>query len=124
MSHPQDRSLREQAAAIAREAAAIGERFDDADLFAIALHAEGHALVKASRVREGLALLDESMVVVRFATRVASTSRTSCRWSTARSWRSNSIVNIVMLGGKVHLVMALILTHGLADCGGKQEREG
>ena len=54
----------EQAAAVAREAAAIGERFGDRDLFAVALHREGHMLVKAGRVREGLALLDESMVVV------------------------------------------------------------
>jgi DNA-binding NarL/FixJ family response regulator len=54
----------EQAAAVAREAAAIGERFGDRDLFALALHAEGHMLIKAGRVREGLALLDESMVVV------------------------------------------------------------
>jgi DNA-binding CsgD family transcriptional regulator len=53
-----------QAAAVARDAAAIGERFGDRDLFAMALHAEGHMLVKAGRVREGLALLDESMVVV------------------------------------------------------------
>jgi len=53
-----------QAAAVAREAAAIGERFGDPDLVAMALHAEGHMLVKAGRVREGLALLDESMVVV------------------------------------------------------------
>src|SRR5262249_35354664 len=41
-----------QAAAVAREAAAIGERFGDRDLFALALHAEGHMLVKAGRVRE------------------------------------------------------------------------
>jgi ATP/maltotriose-dependent transcriptional regulator MalT len=53
----------EQAAAIAHEAAAIGERHGDRDLFAMALHAEGHMLVKAGRVHEGLALLDESMVV-------------------------------------------------------------
>jgi DNA-binding NarL/FixJ family response regulator len=53
-----------QAAAVAHEAAAIGERFGDRDLFAMALHAEGQMLVKAGRVREGLALLDESMVVV------------------------------------------------------------
>src|SRR4029079_7830832 len=51
------------AAAVAAEAAAIGERFGDRDLVAMALHAEGHMLVKAGRVREGLALLDESMVV-------------------------------------------------------------
>jgi DNA-binding CsgD family transcriptional regulator len=54
----------EQAAAVAREAAAIGERFGDRDLFAMALHAEGHMLVRAGRVREGLGLLDESMVAV------------------------------------------------------------
>src|SRR6516165_3439296 len=53
-----------QAAAVAREAATIGERFGDRDLIALALHAEGHMLVKAGRVREGLALLDESMVVL------------------------------------------------------------
>ena len=46
------------------EAAAIGERFGDRDLFAIALHAQGHMLVRAGRVREGLALLDEAMVAV------------------------------------------------------------
>jgi DNA-binding CsgD family transcriptional regulator len=54
----------EEAAAVARRAAAIGERHGDADLFALALHAEGHMLVKTGRVREGLALLDESMVIV------------------------------------------------------------
>jgi ATP/maltotriose-dependent transcriptional regulator MalT len=53
----------EEAAAVAREAAAIGERFGDRDLVAMALHAEGHMLVKAGRVREGLVRLDESMVV-------------------------------------------------------------
>ena len=53
----------EQAAAVAHEAAAMGERFGDSDLLAMAMHAEGHMLVKAARVREGLALLDESMVV-------------------------------------------------------------
>ena len=53
-----------QAASIAREAGAIGERFGDHDLVAMALFAEGHMLVKAGRVREGLGLLDESMVVV------------------------------------------------------------
>jgi ATP/maltotriose-dependent transcriptional regulator MalT len=54
----------EEAAAVAREAAEVGERFGDLDLFALALHAEGHMLVKAGRVSEGLALLDESMVLV------------------------------------------------------------
>jgi ATP/maltotriose-dependent transcriptional regulator MalT len=54
----------EAAAAVAHEAAAIGERFGDRELVALALHAEGHMLVLAGRVSEGLALLDESMVVV------------------------------------------------------------
>ncbi len=53
----------EAAAAVAHEAAAIGERFGDHELVALALHAEGHMLVLAGRVSEGLALLDESMVV-------------------------------------------------------------
>jgi ATP/maltotriose-dependent transcriptional regulator MalT len=53
----------EQAAAVAAEAAAIGERFGDRDLAALALHAQGHMLVKAGRVRDGLPLLDESMVI-------------------------------------------------------------
>jgi DNA-binding CsgD family transcriptional regulator/tetratricopeptide (TPR) repeat protein len=52
----------EEAAAVAGEAAAIGQRFGDADLFAIGLHAQGHMLVTAGHVQEGLALLDEAMV--------------------------------------------------------------
>ena len=74
----------EQAAAVAREAAAIGERFGDRDLFAMALHAEGHMLVKAGRVREGLALLDESMVVVTTQELRPSSSASSTAVS---SWR-------------------------------------
>jgi DNA-binding CsgD family transcriptional regulator len=52
----------EAAAAVAGEAAAIGQRFGDRDLFAIGLHAQGGMLVGAGRVQEGLALLDEAMV--------------------------------------------------------------
>jgi len=52
------------AAATAAEAASIGERFGDPDLFALAAHEQGHILVKAGRIQEGLALLDESMVAV------------------------------------------------------------
>jgi ATP/maltotriose-dependent transcriptional regulator MalT len=52
------------AAALAREAASLGARCDDHDVFAIALHAEGQALISAGRVREGLSRLDEAMVVV------------------------------------------------------------
>jgi DNA-binding CsgD family transcriptional regulator len=52
------------AAALAGEAAAIALRFGDRDLFALATHAQGHILVRAGRVVEGLALLDEAMVAV------------------------------------------------------------
>ena len=41
-----------------------GERFGDADLFALALHEQGYMLVKGGRVKEGLGLLDEAMVAV------------------------------------------------------------
>jgi ATP/maltotriose-dependent transcriptional regulator MalT len=52
------------AAATAGEAAAIGERFGDRDLFALAVHAQGQMLIKDGRVSVGLALLDEAMVAV------------------------------------------------------------
>jgi DNA-binding CsgD family transcriptional regulator len=54
----------EAAAATAGEAAAIGERFGDADLFALAAHERGHILIRLGRVQDGLALLDEAMVAV------------------------------------------------------------
>ena len=52
------------AIAAAAEAVAIGERFGDADLFALAAQAQGILLVKQGRVVEGLGLLDEAMVAV------------------------------------------------------------
>src|SRR5919197_890793 len=52
----------EGAAAIMADAAAIGLRFGDRELFGLATHAQGHILVRAGRVAEGLALLDEAMV--------------------------------------------------------------
>jgi DNA-binding CsgD family transcriptional regulator/tetratricopeptide (TPR) repeat protein len=52
------------AAATAGEAAAIGARFGDPDLFALAAHAQGHLLIQNGRVDEGLRLLDEAMVTV------------------------------------------------------------
>ena len=52
------------AAAAAGDAVRIGERFGDRDLFALAIHGQGHMLIKDGRVREGLALLDEAMVAV------------------------------------------------------------
>jgi DNA-binding CsgD family transcriptional regulator len=54
----------EAAYAAAQEAAAIGRRFGDADLFALALHGQGRAWLRAGRIEEGLALLDEAMVAV------------------------------------------------------------
>jgi DNA-binding NarL/FixJ family response regulator len=54
----------QSAAAIAAEAAAIGERFGDPDLFALAAHEQGHILIQAGSLRDGLRLLDEAMVAV------------------------------------------------------------
>jgi DNA-binding CsgD family transcriptional regulator len=54
----------EGAAATAAAAAGIGERFDDADLFALAVHSQGILLLKQGMVVEGLGLLDEAMVAV------------------------------------------------------------
>jgi DNA-binding CsgD family transcriptional regulator len=54
----------EAAAAVAEEAVLVAERFGDRDLFALAMHGQGHMLIKSGRVQEGLALLDESMVTV------------------------------------------------------------
>jgi DNA-binding CsgD family transcriptional regulator len=52
------------AIAAGAEAAAIGERFGDADLFALAAQDQGILLIKTGRVVEGLRLLDEAMVAV------------------------------------------------------------
>src|SRR5918997_1877582 len=54
----------EAAYAVATEAAEIGERFDDADLLALAMHEQGLMLVNQGRVEEGLGLVDEAMVAV------------------------------------------------------------
>ena len=54
----------ESASAAAAEAAEIAERFGDQDLLYLALHEQGHALVRQGRVEEGLGLLDEAMVAV------------------------------------------------------------
>lgn len=52
----------EGAAAVAGEAAAIAERFGDADLLALAAHEQGHTLTEHGRLGEGMALLDEAML--------------------------------------------------------------
>ena len=54
----------ETAAETARRAAEMGQRLGDLDLFVLALHARGQMLIRAGRVPEGLACLDESMVTV------------------------------------------------------------
>jgi DNA-binding NarL/FixJ family response regulator len=48
----------------AANALAVGSRFRDADLVAIALHLQGRALLHEREVERGLALLDEAMVAV------------------------------------------------------------
>jgi DNA-binding CsgD family transcriptional regulator len=54
----------EAATATASEAAAIGRRYGDSDLFALAAHEHGHILIRLGRIKEGLRLLDETMVAV------------------------------------------------------------
>ena len=46
------------------EAGEIGQRFGDADLFALAMHLRGQFLIALGRTREGIGLLDEAMVSV------------------------------------------------------------
>jgi DNA-binding CsgD family transcriptional regulator len=52
------------AAEVAAEAAALAKRFDHAEGYALSLQMQGSMLIKAGRVKEGLALLDEAMVTV------------------------------------------------------------
>jgi DNA-binding CsgD family transcriptional regulator len=54
----------EAAIAAGADAVAIGERFGDADLFALAAQDLGILLIRQGRVAEGLRLLDEAMVAV------------------------------------------------------------
>ena len=46
----------------AGEAAAIGDRFGDRDLFALGAHVQGVALIRLGRLEEGFRLLDEAML--------------------------------------------------------------
>lgn len=52
----------EAAAAVAGEAVAVGERFGDRDLFALAAHERGHMLIRLGRREQGVSLLDEAML--------------------------------------------------------------
>ncbi len=54
----------EAARAKAAEVIAVGERFDDRDLIALGVMDLGHALLELGRARDGLRLVDESMVAV------------------------------------------------------------
>jgi DNA-binding NarL/FixJ family response regulator len=54
----------EAAVESAAEAASIGERFRDPDLFALAAHEQGHVLIEHGRGRDGMRLLDEAMLAV------------------------------------------------------------
>jgi DNA-binding CsgD family transcriptional regulator len=47
---------------VATKAASIGERFSDPNLFSLAVHTQGLALIRLERIAEGLALLDEAML--------------------------------------------------------------
>ena len=53
-----------EAEASAAAAVELGERFRDRDLVALALHIEGQALIKQARIAEGVAHLDEAMLLV------------------------------------------------------------
>src|SRR4051812_23299494 len=52
------------AAAIAGEAVAIGQRFGDPDLCGLGAQLQGRLLIRAGRIADGLALLDEAMLGV------------------------------------------------------------
>ncbi len=60
----ENRDDAEAAYATASEAAAIGERFGDADLVALMVQSQGHALVRLGRRDEGMRLVDETLVAV------------------------------------------------------------
>jgi DNA-binding CsgD family transcriptional regulator len=52
----------EAAERVAAAAVDIAERFADADLLSLALHIQGHGLIKQGEVGRGVALLDEAML--------------------------------------------------------------
>ena len=54
----------EGARALFAEAAAIGERFRDPDLIALARHSLGRILIRSGRHQEGIRLLDQAIVAV------------------------------------------------------------
>jgi ATP/maltotriose-dependent transcriptional regulator MalT len=59
-----DSGALEESFSTGEQAVAIAQRCGDPDLQALALHLQGRALLRLSRVEDGLALLDEAMVAV------------------------------------------------------------
>jgi ATP/maltotriose-dependent transcriptional regulator MalT len=47
------------------QAAAIGQKYGEGDLLAMALHGQGRAAIRRGEITQGVALLDEAMVAVR-----------------------------------------------------------
>ncbi|MEV6236181.1 LuxR C-terminal-related transcriptional regulator [Lentzea sp. NPDC051838] len=54
----------EAAGLVAAEIVEVGERFGDDDLVAMGMMEQGHSLVRLGRARDGLRLIDETMVAV------------------------------------------------------------
>ena len=107
-------------AAVAGDAAATAQRFGDRDLFALAVHAEGHMLVNGGRVLDGLALLDEAMVCVTsgevspiasgmvycgviLACRAAYEPRRAREWTAALTRWCESQPDLVAFTGRCHV---------------------
>jgi ATP/maltotriose-dependent transcriptional regulator MalT len=53
-----------EASEVLAEAAEVGQRFGDSDLFALAMHLRGQMLIALGRAHEGVEHLDEAMVAV------------------------------------------------------------
>ncbi|HET9737167.1 MAG TPA: helix-turn-helix transcriptional regulator, partial [Solirubrobacteraceae bacterium] len=107
-------------AGVAGDAAATGQRFGDRDLFALAVHAQGHMLIKGGRTLEGLALLDEAMVGVTsgevspiasgmvycgviLACRAAYEPRRAREWTAALTRWCESQPDLVAFTGRCHV---------------------
>ena len=54
----------EQALPLFEQAASLGERSGDSDLLVVSLLSHGQVLIERQRIEEGIALLDEAMVIV------------------------------------------------------------
>jgi DNA-binding CsgD family transcriptional regulator len=87
----------EAAHATAADAAAIGERFGDTELTAVARHVQGRSLIRQGSVPAGLVLLDETMLAVLAGDlspittglmycSVIGTCQEVYAWSRAREW--------------------------------------